>query len=170
MANDTAPSAGNKNDTVMVGCKLPTGMWLELIPKPNGPDGGNPWQPPPTGKRVFVKGANSVATEGPIRVNQRVLGYGRTAVSRQFWDEWYKANKDRTLVARGFIFMEQKEQDFLAHARECLPEKTGLEGLNPEGRDERLLKTQIPGQPETIVETDAQHLRRLQDSMERLGT
>jgi hypothetical protein len=160
MANEQI--AGNKNDTVIVGCKLANGYIMELIPKPN--DG---WNPPPAGPRVTLKGANSVPSDSPIHVNPRILGYGRTIVSREFWDRWLAANKDREVVANGFIFAEAKEADFKARAREGLPEKTGLEGLSPDGKDDRLRKIQVPGHPETAVETDAQHLKRLQDSIDR---
>lgn len=159
MANEQ--NAGNKNDVVMVGCKLPNGYIMELIPKHDG------WNPPPTGPRVTLNGANTLPSDnGLIKVNPRVLGYGRTMVNRSFWDQWLAANKDREVVVKGFIFAETKADDFRAHAKEKLPEKTGLEGLSPDGTDERIRKVQIPGHAETKVETDAEHLQKLQRALE----
>lgn len=147
---------------VWVGCKLPGGMWLELIPSHTG------WNPPPTGVRVRLNGANSVRRETILRVNPRVLDFGRTSVERSFWEAWLAANKNNKLVTGGFIFAEENANEFKAHAREALGEKTGLEGLNPEGKDDRLKRIQIPGSPETRVEGDAEHLDRLRKNMEQL--
>lgn len=97
-----------------------------------------------------------------IRVNPRVLNYGRTAVSREFWERWSKQEVAKEFIGKGFIFAETKDPDFKAHARENLPEKTGLEGLSPEGNDERMKTIRIPGQPETTIEPDKEHLKRLQ--------
>ena len=156
-------------DTVVVGCKLPHGYIMELTPKPN-----ESFQAPPAGPRVTLNGANSVPSDSPVHVNPRILGYGRTIVSRQFWEKWLSLTKERNggndieVVAKGFIFAEPKEADFRSHARDGLSEKTGLEGLNPIAKDEPRLKTIARnGHPETMIETDAAHLKRLQDSIDR---
>ena len=163
MANDSNMS--NKNDTVIVGCKLPHGYIMEIIPKPN-----ESWQPPPAGPRMSLNGANTVASDSPVYVNPRIFGYGRTVIPREFWDRWFAQNKDREVVAKGFIFAEAKEPDFRAHARDGLSEQTGLEGLNPNSKDDpRLRKLSKGGGRETVIETDEQHLRKLQQSMDRVG-
>lgn len=146
--------------SVWIGCKLPGGIWLELIPSHEG------WNPPPTGPRVRLNGSNTVQREMILRVNPRVLDFGRTSVDKSFWEQWLKANQTNKLVTNGFIFAEDNVADFKAHARGALGENTGLEGLNPEGKDERMAKIRVKGSPETIVEGDAEHLARLRKSME----
>ena len=161
------PAIGNKNDCVIVGCKLATGFWLELIPKSDP----NDWRPAPAGPRIKLNGANSVPSDSLIQVNARVFQYGRTVVPREFWERWLAANKERDYVKGGFIFAEDKKADFNAHAREALPEKTGIEGLSPEGNDERMKKDadiNVPGHPETKVETDQEHLKRLREQLDRV--
>lgn len=97
-----------------------------------------------------------------IKVMPRVNMFGETRVPREFWERWSKQEVAKQWVDRGLIFVVTKEADFRAQAREKLPEKTGLEGLSPDAKDERLKKNAIPGQPETVIEADADHLRRLQ--------
>jgi hypothetical protein len=162
--------SGNRNEIVWVGCKLPTGLWGEIIPEPRGAPDGQVRSPAPKGERVLFKGANSAATTAAlggnlIRVNPRVLNYGRTPVSREFWERWSQQEVAKGFIAKGFIFAEPKEADFRAQAREKLPEKTGLEGLSPEGNDERMKAIRIPGQPETVIEPDKEHLKRLQKEL-----
>src|SRR6185437_3034315 len=123
MANEQ--SVGNKNDVVIVGCKLPTGYWAEIMPPPREAPIGSVMRPGPAGQRIKLNGANTVPTDNLIVVNPRVLGYGRTVVPREFWEKWLAANKDREVVKNGFIFAEAKEADFRAHLKEGLPEKTG---------------------------------------------
>lgn len=162
MANDNRNGQqGQQSPTVFVtvGCKLPHGLIMELIPKHDG------WNPPPCGPRVTLNGANSVKRDSILRVTPRVLEYGRTQVDKSFWEQWLVQHKNDDMVKKGFVFAEQKVSDFKAHAKEALPEKTGLEGLNPTGADERLKKTRVPGSPETVVETDTEHLKRLREQM-----
>jgi hypothetical protein len=167
MANE---NIGNKNDVVIVGVKLPHGIWAELMPAPREAPDGQVRSPAPAGQKILLKGANSAASTAAlggtlIRVNPRVLNYGRTAVPREFWERWSKQEVAKGFIDKGFIFAEAREPDFKAQAREKLPEKTGLEGLSPEGNDERMSTVRIPGQPETVIEADKDHLKRLQKEL-----
>lgn len=160
----------NKNDVVMVGVKLPHGIWAELTPPPREAPDGQVRSPAPAGKKILLKGANSAASTAAlggslIRVNPRVLNYGRTPVPREFWERWSKQEVAKSFIDKGFIFAETKDTEFKAHAREMLPEKTGLEGLSPEGGDDRMKSIRIPGQPETVIEPDKEHLKRLQNEI-----
>jgi hypothetical protein len=164
MANE---QQSNKNDIVIVGCKMPHGLLAELNAPPREAPDGQVRSPPPAGPRMQFNGANTAARTAAlggtmIRVNPRVLNYGRTAVSREFWEKWSKQEVAKSFIDKGFIFAETKEPDFKAHARETLAEKTGLEGLSPDGNDDRMKKIRIPGQPETVIEPDKEHLARLQ--------
>lgn len=167
MANE---QLGNKNDVVICGNKLPHGLWAEIMPTPREAPDGQVRSPPPAGQKILLKGANSAASTAAlggtlIRVNPRVLNYGRTAVPREFWERWSKQEVAKQFIDKGFIFAEAREPDFKAQAREKLPEKTGLEGLSPEGNDERMKTVRIPGQPETVIEADKDHLKRLQKEL-----
>lgn len=161
MANEQART----QDFVTVGCKLSHGLLAELIPIPENSQ--HNWNPKPAGQRVKFNGMNSVPQEnGIVRLNPRINEFGRTVgVPRSFWDQWSKQLAAKALIDKGFVFIAANEQDFKAQAREKLPEKTGLEGLNPEGKDERIRKIQLVGHPETRVETDAEHLKKLQDAV-----
>lgn len=153
--------------TVTIGCKLPHGIFLEHIQKRDG------WNPAPAGPRVRLNGANSVQLNTLIKVQPRVHEFGKTIIDKSYWDKWLADHSDDAHVASGRIFVVDPKtneganaRNFGAQAREKLPEKTGLEGLNPEGKDERLDKIAIPGQAETFVETDMQHLKKLQSNLE----
>lgn len=169
MANEQQNN-GKPSDSIIVGCKLPHGLLAELTPTPREAPDGQVRSPAPMGQRIHFKGANSAASTAAlggslIRVNPRVLNYGRTAVSREFFERWSKQETAKELIAKGFVFAEAREVEFKAHSRDKLAEKTGLEGLSPDGKDERLKAVRIPGQPETEVETDQAHLRKLQNEL-----
>ncbi|MGC8517915.1 MAG: hypothetical protein ACP5P4_05220 [Steroidobacteraceae bacterium] len=160
-------NVGNKNDLVLVGNKLPHGLWAELSPPPREAPDGQVRSPPPAGPRVLLRGSNSLpnsaALDGTmIKVMPRVNMFGQTRVSREFWERWSKQEVAKQWIDKGLIFVVQREADFKAQASEKLPEKTGLEGLSPDAKDDRLKKHQLPGRPETMIEADSEHLRRLQ--------
>lgn len=124
------------SDTVIVGCKLPHGLVLEL---------------------GYTLGANGgQVTYGKdykkIRVNGTNHGYqdrtkGHTAgeialtpgVPKDFWDEWFKKNKDLAFVREGLIFAQPNAASADAVKREREDLKTKLEPLDP--RD----TTMVPG-------------------------
>lgn len=172
MANesrDTRPSNGS--DHVLVGCKLPWGLWLEHINVPPNPGPGLPpnMNPLPAGQRIKLNGANSVRLTAPTtRVQPLVLEYGKTIVPREFWEKWLAWNKDAPYVKNGAVFVIENAKDqksFNAAAAERLPEKTGFEGLSPDGKDDRLKKIKVPGHQETEIETDAKQVARLQNEL-----
>lgn len=107
-----------------VGCRLPHGIVLELIQP------GKMRRPMPAGKRVTLKGANSVLT-GRDNFNPIVSGFGVTAVDREFAEEWFKRNADMDFVKNGAVFKVPKAADAQAAIRERERDSTGLEPLNP---------------------------------------
>ena len=173
MANDSRDNRpSNGTDHVIVGCKLPWGLWMEIINVPPNPGPGLPpnMNPLPAGQRIKLNGANSVQQRGIIsRVQPLVLEYGKTIVPREFWERWLAWNKDASYIKNGAVFVIENARDqksFNARAAEGLPEKTGFEGLSPDGNDERLRKIQVPGHPETKIETDGQQVARLQRELQ----
>lgn len=121
---------------VYVGCKLPNGLWMELL-KPH-PQEKSTVPNPQTGPRVELKGANSAKIE---LVNPAELRYGVTLVDEDFAKAWFEANKDAPYVKEGQVFMVASE----AAARSEIKDRTndartltGLEPLRTDGKDKRL--------------------------------
>lgn len=165
MANDQSRPSGTQ--TVVIGCKLPHGIFLEHIQKREG------WNPAPAGPRVKLNGANSIQRNSLVKVQPRVHEFGKTVVDKSFWEKWLADNTDNEHIKAGRIFVvdpksseDATQRSFNAQAAEKLGEKTGLEGLNPDGKDERLERIAIDGQPETIVETDKEHLARIRKALD----
>src|SRR5579885_1599560 len=102
-------------------------------------------------------GANSLRTER--RAQQGVHPFAITPVDKDFWEAWYAQHKDRDFVKNGLVFVAKDEKDAQAMARERLPERTGLEGLNTDLKNEpRMPKS---SNPNTTVEADREHLKSL---------
>jgi hypothetical protein len=156
-ANSASAAAARSTDTVLVGCKLPNGLIMEIV-EPNmlvGAD-GKPLpgalvpQPLPIGKRYFLKGANSVR-ENP-RAQQGVHPYAMTRVPRAFWDAWLERHKDRDFVKNGLVFVAEDDASARDMAKEFINQRTGLEGLNQQvDKDPRMPKA---SNPNAQVETD----------------
>lgn len=107
-------SAGEK---VVVGCKLPHGLILEL-------------GTPPKIRRVTLKGSNSTQIVG---VNPLVGQFGLTPdVDKDFIDEWLTKNADLVFVKTKMIFVQKDQRSAEAEAREKFKLKSGLEPLNPQ--------------------------------------
>jgi hypothetical protein len=147
---------------VWVGTKLPHGLIMEIT-KPAEALTGHVASPRPTGQRIALKGANAVRNEYTTRgLSQLEYPFSVTAVPADFWEEWSKQEVARGFIKRGHIFVVNRERDAKSEARERLPEKTGLEPLNPEiERDARANRdAAIRAQG---VKVDQEHLRKLQN-------
>jgi hypothetical protein len=90
-------------DIVHVGCKLPNGLLLQV---------GN--------EAVELAGANS---------SEIVGGFGITAVSKDFWEAWKAEHAGYEPLKRDLIFVQGKEADARAEAKEKKGVK-GIEGVN----------------------------------------
>jgi hypothetical protein len=140
---------------VLIGCKLPNGIILELMPLPPTVVKDQQLYPAPAGKRVELKGANSLRTHRR-QVSMAVHPYAVTRVDKAFWDEWFERNKELEFIRKGLVFVAQTERDFNAIAKENAAKTTGMEALNPE-KDPRLPRSPVPGQ---TVEADPEALAR----------
>lgn len=93
--------------TVVIGCKLPNGLALDL----------------PGKARVIVAGTNSAALVG---------GHGITRdVDAAFWAEWKKVHKGFQPLEDGLIFAYNDEATTQAAAIERSEEKSGFEPIDP---------------------------------------
>jgi hypothetical protein len=138
---------------VLVGCKLPNGLVMELTePHPNKIS-LNPAPADPR-KRATLKGANSVPRQGVLLTAAKDLPYGQTSVDEALASAWFKRMADSPLVRNKIVFMAKDQADFDAQALEAALDtrtRTGLEALNP-------------GKLAKGVEADAGHLKTLTGS------
>jgi hypothetical protein len=146
-------------DTVLIGCKLPLGFTMEIVQPGTAVNAdGKPVQmlhPAKRGERVFIKGANSMRVNP--RAHQGVHPFAITRVDRSLWEAWIARNADFDFVKRGLVFEAKNERDAQAMAKERLPERTGLEGLNPRvEKDPRMPKA---SNENAVVETDPASLK-----------
>jgi hypothetical protein len=119
----------SKSSVVVIGCKMPTGLQLEL-----GKVGEAGYQ------MILVKGANEGQfREGGLFLPATAGGFGRTTVSREFWDAWRKANAAIAdeWQAKGLLFVADDPDLALAQAHEKAGVKSGFEPIGSDGKDAR---------------------------------
>lgn len=93
--------------TVIVGCKLPHGLTIEI-----------------DGNSVTLNGINSSTIIG---------GYGLTYdVDKEFFDKYLELYADTELVKNGLIFAQEKLKEARTEAEEKAGLKNGLEPINPQ--------------------------------------
>ena len=112
-------------DFVLVGCKLPHGLVLEILDRPTKEDF---MQPRPIGKQVKLAGACSLYNQRTKKAPMN-FDYAITPVDKSFWEEWYKRNKALDCVRNGMIFVADTQQraDGIAKERR----ETFTVGLEP---------------------------------------
>lgn len=120
-------------EQVLIGCKLPHGLIMEVVdPGMMTNAEGRPIQglhpKPHSGKRVILKGANSLRTNP--NAAQGVFPYAVTQVDKDLWDAWIARHKDEPMVKNGFVFVAKSEKDAQAMGKERATERTGLEALS----------------------------------------
>lgn len=99
----------NSTKMVVVGCKLPNGIILEL---------GRPGES--AFRRVRLNGANS---------SQLIGGAGLTDVSEEFISAWLKKHADLSFVQQRLIFVGNDVTEASAVAIDRSQQKTGFERL-----------------------------------------
>lgn len=123
---------------IPVGCKLPNGLWMELVaPAPQKAG----FMPAPVGARVRLNGANSVASG---IINPAAPQYGLTYVEEDFAREWFKRNKEMGFVTSGAVFEAKDEKVFAGEVKDRTNDartRTGLEPfvpvVDPKGGEDR---------------------------------
>jgi len=153
--------------TVVIGCKLPSGLVMEVV-EPGKDDAGKVGtQPQPIGKRVVLKGANSVPRmrgalgEYPA---MPVYPYGLTVVDEAFWNAWLKRHKDFEFMKNGSVFVAADQDAAKAMAKERVTDvSTGLEPLSPSldgktGGDKRLSTTADPSMRQKMQQNEQETL------------
>ncbi|CAI3933495.1 unnamed protein product [Commensalibacter communis] len=92
------------NDILVVGCKLPFGVHLDL-----------------DGKRVTLNGAMK-SENGEV---------GLTQLPKDFWESWLAKHQDFAPVTTGHIFAAKSQKKAIAEGKEKGDLKTGLEPVDP---------------------------------------
>lgn len=118
--------------SVFVGCKIPTGLLLQLRNADN----------------VVIASAQldgaaqkgTLVTPAPNALKDD--GASVTVVDGEFWEAWEKWAKENKYppYMNGFVFAADRQQDVKATARERQSDLTRLEGLDMDGNDPRALE------------------------------
>lgn len=100
-------------DTVIVACKLPHGVILEV------------------GKqKVELKGSIQLGrSQTPFLMAPQMVGL--TKVPRDFWEAWLKDHQEFAPYKKGLIFAADKKKKALDEAKEKEVLQHGLEPINP---------------------------------------
>lgn len=112
-------------EIVMVACKLPNGVHLDIQTK----EGGR--------KRVTVQGsAQKVGTDVKAPGDMKVLvgGYALTPVPKEHWDEWLKLNSKLSIVTGNMIFAQPNKASAESKAKEQGEIRSGFEPLVPDDK------------------------------------
>ncbi len=137
-----AATKTNRGETVSVFCNQPHGMRLRLFKMRGMRElvmGGGSRDveiAEPTGDEVIIAG---VATEvGKLSRAPIVMGYAVTkGVSKEFWDEWLKQNKDAAYVKNNCIYAFKDHASGEDKAKDLENERSGLEPMALEGDPRR---------------------------------
>ena len=114
-------------DFVLVGCKLPHGLVLEILDPPTKEDF---MQPRPNGNQLNLAGACSLYNQRTKKAPMH-FGYDITPVDKAIWEEWYHRNKTLDCVRNGMIFVadtQQRAEGIAKERRESV--RIGIEPLN----------------------------------------
>jgi len=103
------PERAQSTKMVVVGCKLPNGLYCEL-----GKPGEEGY------RRVRLNGANS---------SQLIGGAGLTDVSEEFISEWLKKHQHLSFVRQRLIFVGADVNEASAQALDRSKQTTGFEAL-----------------------------------------
>lgn len=95
--------------TVVIGCKLPNGLILQVGDKQHAVNGFN---------HSYVVGGHGITDDVP----------------QDFWDAWVAENKDRAVLKNGFIFAHAKQKDVKAEATEKKATRSKTEPLDPSSK------------------------------------
>lgn len=103
------PKTLDPKNCVVVGCRLPWGLVIQL-----------------NGKQYELNGRNKASQAG------LVLPYGSTLVDKDFANKWFAANKAWPPVESGAIFMAKDLAELDVAHQDVAGQATGFEGLNAE--------------------------------------
>lgn len=142
-AAPVAPVAHNRPtsaDTVTVGCKLPSGLVLQIFVMEDyrAPTPGGGYHVEKRARRLpesYTLNGNAMDVSkmsvGDVP-HLIVGGYGITpGIPKDFWEQWLTDNEQSDLVKGGFIFAQPNETEARARARDGAKVRSGLEPIDP---------------------------------------
>lgn len=98
-------------NTVVIGCKLPNGFFMQV--------------------------GDAIHAINGFNASNVIGGHGITEdVPADLWAAWLAENKDRDLVKNGFVFAHGDEKDTKAEAKEKAKTKSKTEPLEVPANDE----------------------------------
>ena len=134
--NDLRTTTTASSDTVIVGCKIPNGLILQLshMERSSEPVMGGGHRDVKLGRKVGPK----YVIKGPafqVGVMPRYLiagGYALTSgIPKDFWEEWLEQNKEADYVKNDLVIAHQSMEDLERHCLDNEHLKTGLEPMDP---------------------------------------
>jgi|HubBroStandDraft_1064217.scaffolds.fasta_scaffold66269_2 hypothetical protein len=131
-------------EQVMVGCKLPHGLTIQLNRKTVNDEGKTIWQP--FGKKVTLAGRNA---------SQIVGGFGMTSVDADFWDAWVEQNPTFRALENGLLFAEPRRDRAMDRAIDQKEAKSGSEPIDPDKPGKGLTKVSAEDQKRAAAMGDA---------------
>lgn len=156
--------------TLLVGCKLPNGLVMELLTAPEvdpatGQIKGRLLMPAPVGEMCVLRGSNSLLRLSVSAIGPPAQGmhrYATTRVPEEFGREWFRRNAELECVKRGLVFIveDQRNPKPEIRERETDPQtRTGLEAL-AESKDPRMPRAPRPGAP-NVATPDTESMAQL---------
>lgn len=154
----TAPASApavhtpSRSENVVVGCKLPNGVHLQLQRKtrPTDPVTGREydfWERMPGGYTLngialdHAKLARAEMPEFLLVGSPRPSAF--TTIPRAFWEEWVEQNKHTPLYLSGDVWGSDNETDARVMAKERSQQRTGFEPVDPDNPNERPIGRKI---------------------------
>lgn len=111
------------NENVIIGCKLPHGIHLDLYDKHNN-----------LVARHSLAGNASFSLPNPDRKFQNaplIHGDAFTSIPKEHWDAWLKIHSDHPSVLSGGIYAAAKKEDAQAQARNHEGDNIGFNKVDP---------------------------------------
>jgi hypothetical protein len=138
--NDAGPQTGT--DTCTIGCKWPNGIVMRLYDVEdvtivyNGQAVVEKQAIQRADAPEFVLNGFSIdlgKMAGGIAPEHEIVGgYGLThGIPRDFAEEWFRQNANSAMVKNNLIFMQGREQEARAQARDQKTLKSGVEPIDP---------------------------------------
>lgn len=118
-----AKTVSNK-ETVVVGCKIPSGLCLQLRDREN--------------PGIVIAEQKVKGSAIDMKPYVREFGIGLTRVDKEFWDawaSWAKENKYKPFI-EGHVFAHEDREYVEAEGEEKLKLKTSLEALDPNDKND----------------------------------
>lgn len=135
MGLPTETPSERRSGVVMVGCKHPSGLVLEIdesreeAPTPGANEVKVHY---PTGRKVVLNGSNSTHPDSPqVAKGRAVGGYGLTAVPEDFWNEWVAQHQDFPMLKNNTLFAHATQDGITSEAANRRDVKNGMEPMDP---------------------------------------